>query len=222
MNLAQVATFLAVARTESFTKAGRQVHLSQSAVSRQIQDLEKSLCVQLFERFGSRVFLTTAGRTLRDEAPRLLRQVEKMRQQLKDIGQGNSGDIRVGVTVSVANTFLAPVLARFRQGNRSANLSLQLGHSLALLENLRQNEIDVAIVGSPADRADLEVCLRIHDELVLVAAPDHPLAEKKELSPNRLDGVEFIFREFGSDSRALVEKWLEKRGVVVKTLMALW
>jgi DNA-binding transcriptional LysR family regulator len=222
MTLVQIETFLAVARTESFTKAAALVHLSQSAVSRQIQDLEKSLGVQLFERFGGRVFLTTAGRILLEDAPRLLRQVENVRQRLRDIAQGTSGDIRVGVTISVANTFLPQVLARFRRTNRSVNLSVLPSHSQALLEKLRLNEIDVAVVGSKVDQADLEVCFRIHDELVLVAAPNHPLMDKTPLGPEQLDGVEFISREPGSDSRALVEKWLEKHGVEVKTLMALW
>jgi DNA-binding transcriptional LysR family regulator len=222
MTLVQLETFLAVAGTESFTKAGPQVHLSQSAVSRQIQDLEKSLGVQLFERFGGRVLLTTAGRLLMKEAPRLLRQVENVRQRLWDIAQGTSGDIRVGVTISVANTFLPQVLARYRHANRSVNLSLLLSHTQTLLEKLRLNEIDVAVVGSKVEQADLEVCFRIHDELVLVAAPNHPLVDKKSLGPKQLEGVEFIAREPGSDSRALVEKWLVKHGVEVKTLMALW
>ena len=222
MNLVQLETFLAVVRTESFTRAATQVHLSQSAVSRQIQDLEKSLSAQLFERFGGRVFLTTAGRALLEEAPQLLQQVANVRQRLRDIAQGNAGDIRLGVVISVANTFLSQVLARFRRANRSANLSLVLDHTQALLEKLRLNEIDVAVVGAEVDQVDLEVCYRIRDELVLVAAPDHPLASKKHLEPEQLLGVEFIFRESGSDSRAQVEGWLAKHRVEVKPLMALW
>jgi DNA-binding transcriptional LysR family regulator len=222
MNLVHLETFLAVARTESFTRAGAIVHLSQSAVSRQIQELEKALAVQLFERFGGRVLLTTAGRLLLDEAARLFRQIENVKQRLRDIGEGASGDIRLGVTLSVANTFLPRVLARFRRGNRSANLSLLPGHTPVLLEKLRQNEVDAAVVGSEVDQPDLDVCYRIQDELVLVAAPGHPLVSKKPLRPEQLDGVEFIFREPGSDSRAQVTRWLEQHCVAVKTLMALW
>jgi DNA-binding transcriptional LysR family regulator len=222
MNLLQIETFLAVARSASFTKAGAIVHLSQSAVSRQIQDLEKSLGVRLFERFGGRVFLTTAGRTLLEDAPRLLRQVESMRARLRDIAQGQAGDLRLGVTVSVANTFLPRVLVRFREASAAVNLSLVIDHTPGLVEKLRNNEIDLAIIGSAVEPVDLTVCGRVRDELVLVAAPAHRLAGKKALRAEHLSGVEFIFRESGSDSRALVEEWLEKRGVVVKTLMALW
>jgi DNA-binding transcriptional LysR family regulator len=222
MTLVQLETFLAVARTESFTKAAPLVHLSQSAISRQIQDLEKSLGVQLFERFGGRVSLTTAGRTLMADAPKVLRQAENVRQRLREIAQGTSGDIRLGVTISAANTFMPQVLAQFRRANRSVELSLLLAHTPVLLEKLRMNEIDIAVVGTEMEQADLEVCYRILDELVLVAAPDHPLANKKPLRPKQLNGVEFISRESGSDTRALVEKWLGEWGVEVKVQMALW
>jgi DNA-binding transcriptional LysR family regulator len=222
MHLSQLETFLAVARTQNFTKAGPLVHRTQSAVSRQIQDLEKSLGTQLFERFGGRVWLTTAGRVLMEEAPRLLRQAENVQRRLRDISQGTSGDLRLGVTLSFANAFLPPILTRFRRENPLVNVSLVPGHSPDLLEQLRKNDLDAAVVGSNAEQADLVTCFRIHDELVLVAAPGHPLAHKKELLPEQLKGVDFIFREPGSDSRALVKKWLESNGVEVKTLMALW
>jgi DNA-binding transcriptional LysR family regulator len=222
MNFVQIETFQAVARTESFTKAAPLVHLTQSAVSRQIQDLEKTLAVQLFERFGGRVFLTTAGRILMEEGPRLLRDVDNLRQRLRDIAEKTAGDIRLGVTISVANSFLAQVLARYRRDNPSVNLSLVLGHTPELLDKLGTNEVDLAIVGAEVKQADIQVCYRIHDELVLVAAPDHPLVQKKSISPEQLQGTEFIFREPGSDSRALVEKWLDKHSVKVRTLMALW
>jgi DNA-binding transcriptional LysR family regulator len=222
MTLVQIETFLAVARTESFTKAAPLVHLSQSAVSRQIKDLEKSLAVQLFERFGHRVSLTTAGRILMEQAPRLLREVDNLRVRLKDIAKRSSGDIRLGVTVSVANSFLPQVLARFRRGNSAVNLSLLLGHTAELLDKLRMNEIDIAIVGSEVDDADLEVCFRIDDELVLVAAVNHPLAATKPVNPQQMQGTDFILREPGSDSRALVEKWLDKHSVKVRIATALW
>lgn len=222
MNLLQVETFLAVARTASFTRAAALVHRSQSAVSRQIQDLEHSLGVRLFERLGGRVFLTTAGRALRDEAPRLLRQVESIRQRLRDVGQGNGGDLRLGATVTAANTFLPRALVRYRAANPSVTLNMMVDNSPALLERLLGNEIDLAVVTSAAVQTDLTIDARVRDELVLIAAPGHPLANAKRLRPAQLEGVEFIFREAGSDTRALVQAWLTKRRVTVRPLMALW
>jgi DNA-binding transcriptional LysR family regulator len=222
MNLEQLETFLAVARTESFTKAGPLVHRTQSAVSRQIQELERSVGVPLFERLGKRVLLTDAGRTLFCDAPKLLQQAETLRERLRDIGEGISGELRIGATISAANTFIPDVLARFRRRHPSVSLSLLPGQTRSLANKLRHNELDVAVLGSEVTEPGLTTSHRIADELVLVASPDHPLATKKTVHPKELEGMDFIFREPGSDSRSLVEKWLAQRGVVVKTLMALW
>lgn len=222
MNLIQLETFLAVARTQSFTHAAPAVHLTQSAVSRQIQELEKSLGVQLFERLTGRVSLTTAGRALMEEVPRLLRQVQNVRLRLADISEGEAGEIRIGASVSAANTFLPQVLARFRQLNPSVTLSLLPGRTGPLIEKIRNNEVDVAVIGSEVSESDLETCYRVRDELVLVASPTHPLVRKSTVPVAQLTGVEFIFREPGSDSRALVEKWLGEHGVEVRKLMDLW
>jgi DNA-binding transcriptional LysR family regulator len=222
MNLDQLETFLAVARTESFTKAGPVVHRTQSAVSRQIQELERSVGVPLFERLGKRVLLTDAGRTLFRDAPKLLQQAESLRELLRDIGEGISGELRIGATISAANTFIPDVLARFRRRHPSVSLSLTPGQTRSLANKLRHNELDVAVLGSEVTEPELTTSHRITDELLLVGSPDHPLATKKTIHPKELKGMDFIFREPGSDSRSLVEKWLAERGVVVKTLMALW
>ncbi len=222
MNLEQLETFLAVARTESFTKAAPQVHRTQSAVSRQIQELERSLGVPLFERLGKRVLLTDAGRMLLDDAPLLLQHAETLQRRLRDIGQGVSGELRIGATVTAANTFIPDALAQFRHHYPAVNLKLIPGQSCLLVRRLRRNELDVAVLGSQVEEADLTACLHIPDQLVMVASPDHPLTRKRAIKPDQLDGVDFILRESGSDSRALVERWFEEHQVSIKTLMDLW
>jgi len=222
MNLDQLETFLAVARSGSFTKAGPLVHRTQSAVSRQIQELERTLSVALFDRLGKQVLLTDAGRTLLDNAPQLLRQAESLRERLRDIGQGLSGQLRLGATVSAANTFMPDVMARFRRRYPTVGLSLMPGQSGGLTDKLRRNEIDIGILGSEAAEPDLTICHRITDELVLVAAPDCPLVRRKSVKPKELDGADFILREPGSDSRRLVDAWLVEHRVTVKTLLDLW
>ncbi|MBP89276.1 MAG: hypothetical protein CMJ64_21595 [Planctomycetaceae bacterium] len=222
MNLDQLETFLAVARTESFTKAAPQVHRTQSAVSRQIQELERSLGVPLFERLGKQVLLTNAGRMLLNDAPLLLQQTETLRGRLRDIGQGVSGELRIGATVTAANTFIPDVLAQFRLRYPAVNLNLLPGQSKLLARRLRRNELDVAVLGSQVEEADLTACLHIPDQIVMVASPDHPLTKKRTIKPAQLDGVDFILRESGSDSRTLVDHWINEQQVSINMLMDLW
>ena len=222
MNLDQLETFLAVARTGSFTKAAPLVHRTQSAVSRQIQELERSLGMKLFERLGKQVMLTDAGRTLVQDAPRLLQQAENLRERLRDIGEGISGELRIGATISAANTFIPDVLAKFRCHYPSVTLSLTPGQTRSLANRLRRNEMDVAVLGSDVAESELTTSYHIADELVLVASPDHLLAKKRVVHPNELEGMDIILRESGSDSRFLTEGWFAERQVAVNTLMALW
>ena len=222
MNLDQLETFLAVARAESFTKAAPLVHRTQSAVSRQVQELERFLGMPLFERLGKQVNLTDAGRMLLHDAPQLLQQAENLRERLRDIGEGISGELRIGATLSAANTFIPDVLAKFRRHYPSVTLSLTPAQTKSLANRLRRNEMDVAVLGSDVAESELTTSYRITDELVLVASPDHLLARNRIVHPEELEGMDFIHRESGSDSRFLTERWLAERQVVVNTLMALW
>jgi LysR family transcriptional regulator, low CO2-responsive transcriptional regulator len=222
VNLEQLETFLAVARLKSFTKAAPQVHRTQSAVSRQIQELERSLGVPLFERLGKQVLLTDAGRMLQHDAPLLLQQSETLRGRLRDIGQGVTGEIRIGATVTAANTFIPDVLAQFRRRYPDVRLNLFPGQSSRLVRRLRRNELDVAVLGSSVEEADLTTLLHVPDQIVMVASPDHPLTRKRSIRPEQLAGEELILRESGSDSRDLVERWFESQQVSIKMLMDLW
>ncbi len=186
-----------------------------------MQDLEKTLGVPLFERIGRRVTLTDAGRILLDEARRFLQQAQKIQERFRDLSEDMTGDLRIGATISAASTFLPQVLAKIRRSNPLVNLSLLPGHSDGLAEKLRRNELDVAVLGSELDQPDLKTCCRIPDELVLVSAPDHALAGSGSLSPKKLEGVQFIFREPGSDSRSIVKNWLNQHEIGVNILLEL-
>jgi DNA-binding transcriptional LysR family regulator len=221
MNLSQLETFLTVARTGSFTRAADLVHLTQSAVSRQVQDLEESLGVQLFERLGRTISLTHHGKILVEEATRLLQNVKNVKDRLRDLDEEMSGDLRVGATVTAANTFLPSVLADFRRKNPRVNLSLQPGQSMGLLTKIRSNELDVAITGPVEEHPDLTSFAAIEDELVLVGAADHFLARKGTLKPNQLQGVGFISRDEGSDTQSLVNTWFRQHEVRVNTVLAI-
>lgn len=222
MNLTQLETFLAVVRAESFTKAAVRVGLSQSAVSRQIQDLERSLGAPLFERFGRTVSLTAGGRVLLSEAPRFLQEAQNIRERLLDVDRGVGGEVRIGATISASNTFIPRVLMRFRRRQPAVNVTLRPGQTKALEGRLHRNEIDLAVLGSEVSDPDLKTCFTIPDEIVLIASHRHALAGKKVVKPRQLDGLPFILREPGSDTRAVAERWLDHHNVKPKSVMDLW
>lgn len=100
LNFQHLRTFLTLAHVENFSRAGEQVGLSQSAVSRHIRALEDSLGLRLFERIGRRAVLTSAGRILRARMETLMREADTLPRVLKDLSEGIQGDIRIGACIT--------------------------------------------------------------------------------------------------------------------------
>ena len=221
MNLYQLETFLAVIRCGSFTKAAEEVHLTQSAVSRQIQDLEKSFGVALFERLGRSISLTPAGEILSREAKKLLREAANLRERLHDHGGGSERRLRIGGTVSATNTFLPPVLAGMRCRTPDLELSLRPGYNSMLVAMLRDNELDVAVLGGTTEANDLVTESVVDDELVIVGAADHPLAEQGPVEAPQLHRQEMIARPRGAHSQTLAETWFGAHEIAPKPILEL-
>jgi DNA-binding transcriptional LysR family regulator len=143
-------------------------------------------------------------------------------ERLRDFSQKVEGELRIGGTISAASTFLPRILAKFRHAYPEVSLNLQPGHTQTLIEKLRRNDLDVAVLGCEARESDLRTCAVISDEIVLVAASEHLLTKRESVEPDELNGMEFMFREPGSDCRNVTMQWLANNRVEVKTLMDLW
>ena len=222
LDLSQLRTFLAVARTGSFTKAAGDVWLTQSAVSRQMKDLERSLGTALFDRFGRGVHLTAAGRCLLEHAEATLRKAEDARRAVEEIEDGEAGELRLGATVTAANYLLPALLATYRREHPRVRLVLSPASTLRLLKQLRRNELDLAILGHVPRDPDLRMWGVIDDEVVLVSGPEHPLAGCRDVTPERVAAEDMILREPASDTRGMIDRWATGSGVVLRVLMDMW
>lgn len=222
LDLRQVRTFLALARLENFSRAGEQIGLSQSAVSRHIRALEDTLGLRLFERIGRRAVLTASGKIVRARLEALMREAETLPRLLRDLSEGVQGELRIGACITSANALLPHLLGLYRQRYPKVELALQPGSSSRALESLRRGELDLAFVASEGLPADLTVLAEIPDELLLVGAPNHALCRRRGVKPADLAGHDFIQRESSSDTRALVTHWLEAEGIQVRNLMDVW
>ena len=214
-------TFLALARLENFSRAGEEMRLSQSGISRRIRLLEESLGLRLFERIGRRAVLTSAGRTLRVRLEILMREAETLPRVLSDLAEGVQGELRIGASITAANALLPPLLGLYRQRYPNVELALQPGGSSHVLEALRRGELDVAFVTVEAPPPDLTILGEIPDGIVLIGAPDYLLCRRRAKATD-LQACDFIHREASSHTRQLVTRWLETKGLQVRTLMDVW
>jgi DNA-binding transcriptional LysR family regulator len=222
LDLDLLRTFLAVVRSGSFTRAAAVVHVTQSAISRQMRDLERSLGAALFERFGRGVHLTAAGDALVGRAERILLEARDTLQVIEEIKAGVAGELRIGATITAANYVLPDLLAEYRRKHPRVRLVLAPASTPKLLHQVQRNELDLAVVGQvPAD-TDLKTWQLIDDEVVLFAARAHPLTRKKTVSLQAIAAEDLILRDPGSDTRKLVEHWAQQTGASLRVLMDMW
>ncbi|MEW6446462.1 MAG: LysR family transcriptional regulator [Pseudomonadota bacterium] len=204
LTLRQLQIFDAVARHLSFSRASGEMHLSQPAVSMQVKQLEEAVGIPLFEQIGKKIFLTDAGREVQRASQAIQQQLVDLENTLIDIRGVKGGSLTVGV-VSTASYFAARLMAQFRQQRPDVKLTLNVVNRETLLNQLANNETDLAIMGQPPTGRDLEARAFMANPLVLIAPPGHVLAMEKRMSFTRLANEPMLAREVGSGTRNAME-----------------
>jgi LysR family transcriptional regulator, low CO2-responsive transcriptional regulator len=213
--LNQLRIFLAVARQSSFARAAEELHLSPPTLSLQVKQLAETVGQPLFEQVGKRIFLTAAGETLRDACQDIEMRMERLSQDLAALQGVERGSLKLAILTTVKYT-VPKLLGGFCAAHPGIDVAMLVGNREMLLQRLANNQDDLYIMGQPPESMDL-VCEDFADNpLVLVAPPDHPLVGKKNISPQKLMNLPFIFREPGSGTRLTAEKFFASQGVVLK------
>jgi len=214
MTITQLECFLAIARARHFRRAADNLGKTQPALSVQIQRLEADLGVNLFERSGRQLRLTSAGEILIPYAERILVDVEESRTKMEEVKGGSLGLIRIGVLPTVAAHFLPPVLARFKDGLTGVTVVLREESRTSLLIPLVQSgEIDLFIGLRPLPSAGLKCCELLTEDLCVAVSPKHPLAEKRRVSLARLKTEKFIlYKTPGHSTRELALQYCRNAG----------
>lgn len=214
----KLKVFCAVAETKSFSKASEIIHLTQPAVSLQIQALEELYETKLFDRSSTTITLTPAGEILYRYAKEIL---SLYASAAKDIGELTGlvkGSISLGASTTIGNHVLPTVLAEFRKNYPKIRVRLFVGNTKRIIELLNASTIDLGIVEGDVTRQKLKVERLLQDELVVIVSPQHPWAKKKEISIFEVTKEPFIIREEGSGTRQIIEKYLSKHGLGINDL----
>ena len=205
MNDRQYLYFTTVAKHLSFTKAAKELYISQPTLSKSISDLEESLGVSLFERTKNGITLTPAGEVFREEAAKLLAQEKTMYNKVKATAQSSSWNLRVAHVGSGKVPILADLIKKFDSIYPQYNLSLEYTTWGDMEERLLKNLIDIGFtITSDVEKQDpalLFQCLSTRSSVLLVSA-DHPLASRPSVSLRELANEEFILRKPGLEHLA--------------------
>jgi DNA-binding transcriptional LysR family regulator len=201
--LRQLEVFLAVARSESVSRAAEELGMSQSAVSGALADLENQFEIQLFDRIGKRLQLSRLGRSLRPRCEALQERAGELEHALAN--RSDIGLLRVGATLTIGNYVAVPLMARFMREHPGARVTLEVANTAEIARQVANFEIDVGLVEGELQHVDLDVTPWCDDELVVFCAASHPFAKKKQLSDDDLRAAVWIVRERGSGTRQAFE-----------------
>ncbi|TXI26588.1 MAG: LysR family transcriptional regulator [Ottowia sp.] len=183
MELAQLAAFVAVAEAGGFSAAAERLHLTQPAISKRIAQLEVQLDKRLFDRIGRQVVLTEAGSLLLPRAHALLHEAEAARRALQELGGDIGGSLRLISSHHIGLHRLPPLLRKFSARYPQVALALQFMDSEQAWDAVLHARAELALTTLGPAAPPLQAIPVWDDPLCCVAAPDHPLAQRKKLSP---------------------------------------
>jgi DNA-binding transcriptional LysR family regulator len=204
----QLRVFAEVARHLSFARAAQALHLTPPAVTMQVKELESQVGLPLFERQGRAVALTTTGEYFLVYAKRLLATLKDAEDAMARFRKLETGLLTIGM-VSTAQYFLPSLLARFRDEHPGVDIRLRVtGNREALLELLRANDVDLAVMGRPPSELATRAEPFAAHPLVFVAPAHHPLNVIDRPPARMLESFPLVVRENGSGTRAAMEHFL--------------
>jgi len=197
------------------------LYISQPAISKGVQELERQLGVTLLDRSGRGVALTEAGATLLEHAQQLFaveRAAEAALEQLEGLDRGQ---LAIGASSTIGIYMLPALLGRFRQRYPGIRLFLDIGNTQQIGERLRTVPLDTVFVEGPVDLQHTDLKPWRDDTLVVIAAPDHPLVGTQPIPLKDVLAEPFVLREVGSGTRNVIEQALRERGVALRITMEL-
>ncbi len=215
----KLKVFCTVAETKSFSKASEIIHLTQPAVSLLIQAIEEMYETKLFDRASNTVTLTPAGEMLYKYAKEILNLYSAAEKNIGEITGFVKGSISVGASSTIGNYLLPGVIADFRKTHPKIKVHLLVGNTKRVVELLNAGNIDIGLVEGDVARQKMVVDKLVTDELALIVPPLHSLAKKRNISIFEITKEPFIFREEGSGTRQVIEKYLGKYSITPQNMM---
>src|SRR5712671_3130708 len=180
MDFDQLNAFIEVARHNSFSRAAEKCFRTQPAISSQIRALEEEVGAKLFDRSGGKVSITAAGKLFQKYAEEMLEGKRRIIAAVAEIERVPRGEIVVGANEATCLHVLPEVFAEFKKQYPSVAVSINRVERAKILESVIDNSVDFGIVSMPVNDARLTVVVIHRDELVVVAAPGHPIAKSKK------------------------------------------
>ena len=216
--LASFEALCAVIEKGSFSKAARDLGVTQPAVSQRIRRLEADYGTQLIHRQGGAVIATPAGSVVYEYATKIVALFEKSQSGATEAGTSVTGPLTVAASTGVGEDFLPHVLVAFRSRFPDVRVDMQVGDSTEILTRLLRERLDLGFVGSTQRDRHLQFEHFMEDQLVLVVSPQHPIAQRKRISQEQFLELPLILQQAGSGATSALHRSLSEHGLQLKDL----
>jgi DNA-binding transcriptional LysR family regulator len=217
----QLRAFAILARTGSFTRTARELHLSQPAISHSIKSLEAEMRCRLLDRVGKSVSLTQAGEQFLAHAKKILLEMDAARERLGELGKWGHGRLRLGTSSTACQYILPSVLREFKESFPQCVIHIEPGDTPDALELLYHNRIDLALTLEPPAETQLEFRPLFTDELQFLIGPLHPWARAGRVEHAEIKRQNFILYTRASYLSEMIEEYFRREEIVLSTSIEL-
>lgn len=220
MTFAQLRAFLAVVRHRSVTGAAAELYVTQPAISASLAALERDVGVRLVIRDRQGVRPTPSGEALAVFAAQCLALAEQGKDSAIAAAHPGRGRLRLAAVTTAGEYVVPPILKAFQERYPEVDPVLEVGNRALVLERLLAREADLAVGGRPPAAGPVDGQGFLANDLVIVAAPDHPLASRTGIDPRRLDDT-WLLREPGSGTRSTTAEFLSRHEIEPRRVLNL-
>lgn len=218
LDLRSLSFFVEVAERQNLTRAAEALHISQSALTRQIQALEAEMDLKLFDRLGKRLVLTAAGQDLLPRTAALLDQAHQLRTRVSSLSHGHVGLLRIGASPHTIEALMPGVLQRFKQSYPAIETTLLEGPNEALIAQVRSGASHV-VIAAPVDDEDLLCQELFWATLHAIVPPGSPWAGRSHIEVTELTQEPLLMLRKGFLTRSLMDRACAQAGVRVRSML---
>jgi DNA-binding transcriptional LysR family regulator len=214
----RIVVFRAVAEQLSFRKAAEELYLTQPAVSLQIKALEEELGVQVFDRAGAQITLTSAGTILLRYAKQVNSLFVQVEREIVDLTGDHAGQLALGASTTIAQYVLPRLLGEFCKEHPRVHPTLISGNTEHIVDAVEKQKIELGFIEGPARSRTIKTKPFLEDDLLLIVPAAHEWAELESIPCAEIGSAPLLMRERGSGTRRVVEMALERQGLKHKSL----
>jgi DNA-binding transcriptional LysR family regulator len=208
MDFDQLHTFLEIVRLKSFSKAAQTCYRTQPAISAQIRQLEQELKTELFERFGSRISLTTAGKLFAGYAEQILELRRRGQDEINELERFPKGELVIAANEATCIYVLPQVFSEYKKQFPGVQLQVDRSYGTRVLEAVTENIADFGLTQLPVQEKRVQVVDIYRDEIRVIAPARHPIAELSSVTCHDLVPYPLLLPTSGT-TRARLNTWLE-------------